>query len=154
MHPFEAIGYSVVLFAPAFLWAMPVSSLALYIMTVSACATLDHSGVTLTVPGLYHTAGKRGRKLVCCGSLTHFSLHNFKNIEDGFTEPCERLRAPANIITSAFRSFLRDVYARGRNVARLVSNPLNSSRWDHTFSVLARGLRHGCIVSYADERKP
>lgn len=59
IHPLEAFGYYLQLYAPPFLFAMPLSSFLLYMSICGVCGVLDHSGVKLSVPGLYDTAGKK-----------------------------------------------------------------------------------------------
>ena len=57
IHPLEAFGYYVQLYSPPFLIAMPLSSFLMYMAVCGVCGVLDHSGVKLSVPGLYDTAG-------------------------------------------------------------------------------------------------
>lgn len=57
IHPLEAFGYYVQLYSPPFLIAMPLSSFLVYMAVCGVCGVLDHSGVKLSVPGLYDTAG-------------------------------------------------------------------------------------------------
>ncbi|CAN0444313.1 unnamed protein product [Pylaiella littoralis] len=56
IHPLEAFGYYLQLYSPPFLFVVPVSSFLLYMVVCGVCGVLDHSGVALSMPGLYDTA--------------------------------------------------------------------------------------------------
>lgn len=60
IHPLEAFGYYLQLYSPPFLIAMPLSSFLAYMAVCGVCGVLDHSGVKVSVPGLYDTAGEHG----------------------------------------------------------------------------------------------
>lgn len=60
IHPLEAFGYYLQLYSPPFVIAMPLSSFLVYMAVCGVCGVLDHSGVKLSVPGLYDTAGNGG----------------------------------------------------------------------------------------------
>lgn len=64
IHPLEAFGYYLQLYSPPFIIPMPVSSFAVYMIVCGLCGVLDHSGVALSVPGLYDTKGEYAQSLI------------------------------------------------------------------------------------------
>lgn len=56
IHPLEAFGYYCLLYAPPFLFPIRLPSFLLYMAIMGVCGVLDHSGINLRVPYLYHTA--------------------------------------------------------------------------------------------------
>lgn len=54
IHPIEAIGYYGLLFAPAFMMPMPVSTFSAYIAIIGVFGIADHSGLRIALPwGIY-----------------------------------------------------------------------------------------------------
>lgn len=55
IHPLEAAGYYCILYAPPFLFRMHYSAFLAYMVVMGLCGVLDHSGVHVSLPGLYNT---------------------------------------------------------------------------------------------------
>lgn len=53
IHPLEAFCYYCILYAPPFLFRCHVYSFIAYMIIMGLCGTIDHSGVKLSVPGVY-----------------------------------------------------------------------------------------------------
>jgi len=53
IHPIEAFGYYCILYAPPFLFPISCQAFVLYMIVMGLFGVWDHSGVRLTVPGLY-----------------------------------------------------------------------------------------------------
>jgi len=53
IHPLEALGYYLLLYAPAMgvVGSMPAEAFAAYIAVMGVCGVLDHSGVRVVAPG-------------------------------------------------------------------------------------------------------
>jgi len=57
IHPTEAFGYYCILFSPVLLVPdLPIMSFFAYMGVMGLCGILDHSGITLKLPGIYNTA--------------------------------------------------------------------------------------------------
>lgn len=57
IHPLEAFGYYCILYAPPFLFPLPLPSFLLYMGVMGICGVLDHSGIKIRLPGgIYNTA--------------------------------------------------------------------------------------------------
>lgn len=56
IHPVEAFGYYCILYAPPFLFRIHYLSFIMYMIIMGICGVLDHSGIDIEVPLLYHTA--------------------------------------------------------------------------------------------------
>jgi sterol desaturase/sphingolipid hydroxylase (fatty acid hydroxylase superfamily) len=55
IHPMEGFGYYLILYAPPFLFRLPLLSFFLYMAVMGLCGVLDHSGVRFSVPYVYNT---------------------------------------------------------------------------------------------------
>lgn len=60
IHPLEALGYYLILYAPPFVLRMHWSAFGAYMAVMGVCGVLDHCGVACTVPGLYDTRDHDG----------------------------------------------------------------------------------------------
>lgn len=55
IHPVEAFGYYCILYSPPFLYSCHLCSFLAYMVLMGICGILDHSGVKLSLPGIYET---------------------------------------------------------------------------------------------------
>ena len=57
IHPLEAVGYYCILYSPPFLpfLQLHVLSFLAYMAIMGICGVLDHSGISMRIPGLYDT---------------------------------------------------------------------------------------------------
>jgi hypothetical protein len=67
IHPLEAFLYYCILYAPPFLFRMPVCSFIGYMIIMGLCGTIDHSGIMISIPGFYDASGKPQWVIVCRG---------------------------------------------------------------------------------------
>lgn len=74
IHPLEAFCYYCILYAPPFLFRCHVYSFIAYMVFMGLTGTLDHSGIKMTIPGLYDTRD-------------HDKHHSHFNVNFGFPHP-------------------------------------------------------------------
>lgn len=55
IHPFEAFGYYCILYSPPFVYSIHWYSFIVYMIIMGILGVLDHSGVIISIPGLYIT---------------------------------------------------------------------------------------------------
>eukprot|EP01119_Soliformovum_irregulare_P007189 TRINITY_DN1958_c0_g1_i5.p1 TRINITY_DN1958_c0_g1~~TRINITY_DN1958_c0_g1_i5.p1 ORF type:complete len:176 (-),score=21.97 TRINITY_DN1958_c0_g1_i5:12-539(-) len=55
IHPLESFGYYCILYSPAFIIPVHVTSFIFYMSIVGLTGVLDHSGVYFSFPGFYNT---------------------------------------------------------------------------------------------------
>ena len=74
IHPLEAFGYQCILWSPAFVLPMHLYSFLVYMAVMGVCGVLDHSGIAVSVAGLYNTRD-------------HDMHHELFNVNFGFPLP-------------------------------------------------------------------
>ena len=55
IHPLEAFGYYCILYSPPFIYHIHCYSFIAYMVVMGICGVLDHSGVRISLPGIYCT---------------------------------------------------------------------------------------------------
>lgn len=55
IHPLEAFGYYCILYGPPFLFNMHIGAFYGYMVIMGLCGVYDHSGIRVSVPGIYNT---------------------------------------------------------------------------------------------------
>lgn len=55
IHPLEAFGYYCILYSPPFIYHMHCYSFVAYMIVMGICGVLDHSGVRISLHGIYST---------------------------------------------------------------------------------------------------
>lgn len=55
IHPFEAIGYYTILYAPPFLFHTHLYAFIGYMIVMGVCGVIDHSGIKFHLPGIYNS---------------------------------------------------------------------------------------------------
>jgi sterol desaturase/sphingolipid hydroxylase (fatty acid hydroxylase superfamily) len=71
IHPLEAFGYYCILYSPPFLFPTTLNAFVLYMVVCGLCGVFDHSGVRLSLAGIYD-------------SHDHDLHHSKTNINFGF----------------------------------------------------------------------
>jgi lathosterol oxidase len=74
MHPLEALCYYCILYSPPFLCTFHVYSFVAYMTLMGLTGTLDHSGIKMTIYGIYDTRD-------------HDKHHSHFNVNFGFPHP-------------------------------------------------------------------
>jgi sterol desaturase/sphingolipid hydroxylase (fatty acid hydroxylase superfamily) len=55
IHPVEAVGYYCILYGPPFLFSIHKIAFLVYMIIMGLCGVMDHSGIGVSVYGLYST---------------------------------------------------------------------------------------------------
>ena len=55
IHPLEAFGYYIILYAPPFIFPIRLLSFLAYMVVMGLCGVIDHSGINIRI-GIYHSA--------------------------------------------------------------------------------------------------
>lgn len=55
IHPIEACGYYCILYSPPFLFSCHLYAFLAYMAVMGVCGVLDHSGIRISLPGIYNT---------------------------------------------------------------------------------------------------
>lgn len=55
IHPVEAFGYYCILYSPPFLYRIHLLAFLAYMVLMGVCGVFDHSGVRISLPGIYDT---------------------------------------------------------------------------------------------------
>eukprot|EP00741_Cyanophora_paradoxa_P004756 tig00000828_g4614.t1 len=55
IHPLEAFGYLCILWSPPFVFPLSIVGFLSYMVVNGICGVTDHSGIRLSVPGIYNT---------------------------------------------------------------------------------------------------
>lgn len=56
IHPVEAFGYYCILYSPPMVYNIHGYAFIIYMIIMGICGVLDHSGIRLSLPGIYDTA--------------------------------------------------------------------------------------------------